>query len=792
MGFSVKFFQAKQFVLLLSVLFLSNVSAYIGDDSAYPNNNNNPQMSESHMFVDSIEVEGVERIPKETILSYLTFKKGDAVDRNAIDLSLKALFATELFADVNIQVDREIIKVIVKENPVINRIVFEGNKKLKEERLKNELQLRPRVVYTRNKVQKDVERLVEIYRQNGRYAAKIEPSVIELPQNRVDLVYKIDEGKVTEVRRISFLGNKHFSSSTLKEIIKTRESAWWRIMSSDDIYDPHRLEYDKELLREYYLAMGYAEFRIKSAIAELAPEKDGFYISFTIEEGSRYKINKVEVESHIKEIPGETLLKDVYTKVNAWYNAEDVNDTISLLTEKSGEMGYAFVDVKPRTELDRVNKKIDIIYEIGEGPKVFVEKIDIINNFRTLDKVIRREFLLVEGDAFNVSKLKDSKKRLEHVGIFEDVKVDHEEGSKPDQTIIKVDIQEKRTLDFNIAGGFSENEGILGKIELKESNFLGRGQEVGSSVLVSKRSKNFNVSFTEPYFLERDLLAGVDFFHTMTNNCNMNSYDIMSTGGNMRFGYNLADHIEQMWSYGLRRTNIYHIDKSASGFVKGQRKHTVVSEFGHAITFDYRDSRIDPRRGFFVNFSQDIAGAGGNTRYIRFSNSAGFYQPITNDIVLSLTGDLSYIQGIHQKYKDKQGKRKKGKFVDINNRFFLGGDSFRGFETGGIGPRDIFSEDLDALGGRRSSVNTAEIRFPIGLPEELRVSARIFTDVGFLDKAVEKGPGIRSHFKWRASSGVGMTWVTPMGPIRVDVGKPWLKDKFDKKKYVLFGFGTRF
>lgn len=774
MGFSVKFFQAKQFILLLFFLFLTDVNAHINDDVSY-----DQEVSEERVRVRAIEVEGIERIPKETILSYLTFKKGESVDRNAIDLSLKALFATELFADVNIDVNRETIIVKVKENPVINRIAFEGNSKLKEERLKNELQLRPRVVYTRNKVQSDVERLVEIYRQNGRYAAKVEPYVIELPQNRVDLVFKINEGKVTQVRRISFLGHKHFSTATLKEIIKTRESAWWRIMSSDDIYDPHRLEYDKELLREYYLAMGYPEFRIKSAIAELAPEKDGFYITFTIEEGSRYKVNKVDVESHIKEIPGEALLKDVYTKVNTWYNAEEVNATISLLTEKSGEMGYAFVDVKPRTELDRVNKKIDIIYEIGEGPKVFVEKIDIINNFRTLDKVIRREFLLAEGDAFNVSKLKDSKKRLEQVGIFEDVKVDHEEGSKPDQTVIKVDIQEKRTLDFNIAGGFSENEGILGKIELKESNFLGRGQEVGGAVTVSKRSKNFNVSFTEPYFLDRDLLAGVDFFHSRTNNCKESSYDIMSSGGSTRFGYDLADHIGQMWSYGLRRTKIYHIDKSASRFVKGQRRRAVISEIGHTLTFDYRDNRIEPNRGFFLSFTQEVAGLGGNTRYIRFSNSTGFYQPITNDIILSLTGELSYIQGIHQK-------------VDINNRFFLGGDSFRGFEVGGIGPRDIYSEDDDALGGRRSSVSTAEVRFPIGLPEELGVSARVFTDVGFLDKPVEKGPGIRSHFKWRAASGFGITWKTPMGPVRIDFAKPWLKDRYDLKKYVLFGFGTRF
>lgn len=750
---------------------LNSVNALAEFESSY-------EYYESSMRVSEIEVAGLERIPKETILSYLTFKKGDSVDRNAIDLSLKALFATELFADVNIKVDPGIIKIVVRENPVINRISFEGNQKLKEDRLKNELQLRPRVVYTRSKVQSDVERMVEMYRQNGRYAAKIEPYVIELPQNRVDLVFKIDEGKVTQVHKISFIGNKHFGSRTLREIIKTRESAWWRILSSDDVYDPHRLEYDKELLREYYLAMGYPEFRVKSAVAELSPEKDGFYLTFTLEEGERYRVRKVEVDSQVKEIPSQSLADDIYVKQDTWYNGEEVNATVSRLTEKAGEMGYAFVDVKPRTELDRPNKKIDVIFEIGEGPKVFVEKIDIINNFRTLDRVIRREFLLSEGDSFNVSKLKDSKKRLEYMGIFEDVKVDHEEGSKPDQTVIKVDIKEKRTLDFNIAGGFSETDKVLGKIDLKESNFLGKGQSLGASLQVSKRRKEANISFDEPYFLDRELLAGVDFFHSVTNYNKESAYDTVSTGGGFRLGYDLADHIGQMWSYNFKRSKLFNIDADASVFVVDSRRRQTVSEIGHHLTFDWRDNRIEPNRGVFFNFTQEIAGAGGNTRYLRFANSGGFYQPIIDNVVFSLTGEYGYIMGLNQK-------------VDINNRYFLGGESFRGFEVRGVGPRATFLDE-DSLGGRRYNANTAEIRFPLGLPDELGVSGRVFTDFGFLDKAVEKGPGIRSKFFMRASSGFGFTWKTPMGPVRIDFAKPWRKDKFDKKKYVLFGFGTRF
>lgn len=759
------------FFLLLTLLAPQLFAQSYGDPYAEPQGFYNPEI-----HVKTIRITGTERIPEETIHSYLTFSKGDKITRDDVDLSLKALFATELFADVKIDVLSSGIHIIVAENPVINRIVLQGNKKIKEDKILGELQSRTRNVYTRSRVQADVERLIEIYRQSGRFGAKVRPYVIKRPQNRVDLIFKIDEGETTKVHRISFLGNKKYTDGFLKEVIKTRESAWWRFLSSDDTYDPGRVEYDKELLREFYLDQGFAEFRVKSAVAELSPEKTGFYITFTIEEGEPYTVNQVNVISQIKEVPSEALMCHLKTKKGDLYSATLVNRTVNKITDVAGEYGYAFVDVRPQTELNRACKLIDITYNLGEGPKVFVERINIVGNFRTLDKVIRREFRLSEGDAFNADKVKTSEKRLRNLGIFEGVKIMPEEGSTPDQTVINVEIEEKRTLDFNIAGGFSASDSILGKVELKESNFLGRGQELGASIQISRKRREFNVSFIEPYFMERDLMAGIDLFFSRTNFHKESSYDIDNAGGSFRIGYDLAPNIGQIWSYTYRRTKLFNIDSYASRIVLNTRKRASISEIGHHLTFDYRDNRIDPRRGFFLDLSQDFAGLGGGSRYIRFVNSAGYYYPLSDNLVGLVKAECGFIRGIKQE-------------LDINNRFYIGGDSLRGFEIGGIGPRDLGSLDVDALGGRRYALATVEFKFPLGLPEELGVTGRVFTDFGSLDDSGEKGSTIRDRFFIRAASGFGITWVTPMGPIRLDYSIPWRKEKFDITKNFLPGFG---
>jgi outer membrane protein insertion porin family len=487
--------------------------------------------------LEGVVVQGNQRVEPETITSYLSIRQGDAFGVNDINESLKRLFATGLFADVTIRREGNFLIVQVVENPIINRIAFEGNLRVKDENLEQEVQLRPRVVYTRTRVQNDVKRILEVYRRNGRFGATVEPKIILLEQNRVDLVFEIDEGPLTAIERISFIGNRRYSDRTLKTEIFTRESAWYRFFSPADTYDPDQVAFDQESLRRFYLKNGYADFRVLSAVAELTPDKDAFFITFTISEGERYKFGKLDVVSKIAEIDPEPLKKLITVDEGDWYNAEELETTILELTTEVGNQGYAFVDIRPIVNRDRDESTISVTFEIQEGPRVFVERIDIGGNVRTLDRVIRREFRVVEGDAFNAAKLNRSKQRIRNLGFFSRVDVTNEPGSSPDKTVVKVDVAEQSTGELGLAAGYSTNEGVLANLTLSERNLLGKGQHLRASVSVSKLKQQFDISFTEPYFLGRNLKAGVDLFHTTNDNSRFSSYDSTRTGAGLRLGY---------------------------------------------------------------------------------------------------------------------------------------------------------------------------------------------------------------------------------------------------------------
>ncbi|MFQ5954043.1 MAG: outer membrane protein assembly factor BamA, partial [Kiloniellales bacterium] len=427
-------------------------------------------------IVEEIRVDGNQRIEAETVRSYMAVKVGDQFDPQKVNQSLKDLFATGLFADVTLRREGTVLVVHVVENPIINRLAFEGNTRITDETLEQEVQLRPRQVYTRTKIQNDVKRILEVYRRSGRFAATVEPKVIQLPQNRVDLAFEIDEGPVTGVSRINFIGNDNFSDSKLRSVIQTKETRWWRIFSTEDNYDPDRLTFDRELLRRFYLSEGYADFRVVSAVAELTPDRRDFFITFTVEEGERYKFGKVEIVSQFEDLDLEALQREIKTFEGDDYNADLVEESIDNLTDAVGDLGFAFVDIQPLIDRDRENRVIDLTYEIQEGPRVFVERIDIIGNFRTLDEVIRREFLLVEGDAFSTAKLRRSRQRINNLGFFSKVELTTIPGSAPDKTIIQVEVEEQSTGELSIGAGFSTEDGPLGDISIRERNLLGKGQ----------------------------------------------------------------------------------------------------------------------------------------------------------------------------------------------------------------------------------------------------------------------------------------------------------------------------
>ena len=724
-----------------------------------------------------ILVIGNQRIEAVTIVNYMGIKLGDRIDQTRINSILKKLYATGLFSDVSIVLDGQTVVAKVSENPVINQIAFEGNQDISDETLESEIQLRTRVVYTRSKVQSDTKRILEIYRRSGRFAAQVNPKIIKLPENRVDLVFEIVEGDVTRVSRINFIGNNIFSDSTLQGVILTQEKRWYRFFSTDDTYDPDRLAYDRELLRRYYLKNGYVDFRVVSAVAELTPNQSSFFITFTLDEGQRYRIGEVDVESRITELQDKDLMSDVETDPGDWYDSGEIDETIGNLTETAGDAGYAFVDVRTKIKRDREAKKIGIKYIINEGKRIYVERINIIGNQRTLDKVIRREMKLVEGDAFNAAKLRRSRQLIRSLGIFEKVDINNVPGSAPDRTNITVQVAEKATGELSIGAGFSSTDGPLGNISIRERNLLGRNQDLKLSFQISSRTQEIDLSFTEPYFLDRKLAAGFDIFRIEKDYQDESGFDERSTGFSLRAGYDLIGDLFQLWNYTLRYDEITDVSSTASTFITEKQKKTLTSAIGHSLLYDMRNDRVDPSDGYLLKLETTYAGLGGDANYFRNVATAGYWYPFAPQWIGSVKFKAGNITGV-------------GSDIAITERFFIGGEEIRGFATSGIGPRDKNTQD--ALGGNSYFVNKFELTFPTGLPKELGISGLIFSDMGTLTGIDADGSSLVDTGNLRLSVGIGAAWRSPFGPIQATIAQALLKDSEDEVEAFRFSFGTRF
>ena len=735
------------------------------------------QIGQPTQRVTEIRVEGSQRIEPETVRSYMTIRPGDALDPVEMDKALKSLFATGLFADVNMRQEGGAIVVRVVENPIINRVAFEGNRRMEDKDLQNEIQLRPRVVYTRSRVQRDVQRIIDIYRRSGRFAVTVDPKVIQLPQNRVDLVFEINEGPLTKIRRITFVGNKRFSDDRLRDVVQTKESAWYRFLSTNDVYDPDRLTFDRELLRRHYLKNGYADFRVVSAVAELAPTRTEFFVTFTVEEGERYKFGNIDVQTGLRNLDPARLDEFVEVKEGDWYDADAVEATINKITDAVGVLGYAFVEIRPRVRRSRENLTIDVTFDIQEGPRVFVERVDIVGNLRTEDRVVRREIRLVEGDAFNSAKLRQSRRNIQNLGFFDKVEVTNVPGSTPDRTVLKVEVRERSTGELSFGAGISTTIGLLGDVSIRERNLLGRGQDLRLALRLGERLSSLDLSFTEPYFLDRPLSAGFDVFNTRRDFQRQASFDKEELGFALRSGYQITTDLRQSWRYTLRRDEIKNVGSDASLFVKEQAGKATTSLIGQSLLYDKRDNRIDPTDGYFVRVGTDFAGLGGTVTYVRGLLEGTYYYPVADQYVLSVSSQVGRIVGI-------------GETVRIGDRFFVGGENLRGFDDAGVGPRDRVSED--ALGGTMYYTGSVELSFPLGLPSEFAILGKAFADFGSLWDAETPIATDTDTKSIRASVGVGLAWRSPFGPIRVDFAKPVIKENFDVTEIVRFSFGTRF
>jgi outer membrane protein insertion porin family len=731
--------------------------------------------------VGEIRVEGIQRIDPETVRSYMSIRAGDPFDPERVDRSLKSLFGTGLFSDVSIRREGANLIVRVVENPIINRLAFEGNDQLDDETLNAEVQLAPRQVYSRTRVQSDVKRIVELYRADGRFAAKVEPKIIRQSQNRVDLVFEIDEGPATKIRKISFIGNERFTDSRLRSIIQSQESGLMNyltlsFLTGAGIYDPDLLTFDRELLLRFYRSQGFADFRVVSAVAELSRNRRDFFVTFTIEEGQRYRFGSIEISSRLKELDVSKLTSALKMKQGEWYNSKLVESTVSGLTDAVGNFGFAFVDIKPGFKRNREKRIIEMTFEIGEAPRVFVERIDVKGNFRTFDRVLRREFRLAEGDAFNTVRFRRSRDRLRNLGFFKKVEVKKTEGSSNDKVVIDVRVEEQSTGTFSVGGGFSSTEGIISQIALSERNLLGKGQQGRLSFKLGSEVQEFQLGFTEPFFLDRNISAGFDIFQTFRRKRDSINFEEQNTGFRLKSGFEYDEHLRQGLSYNLRSTKITDIDAEASLFIKEQEGTTVTSSIGQALTYDRRDSRLAPREGHVMRVMNEFAGLGGDARFIKTDLSAAQYFPIGEKWVASIRGKLGYIFGI-------------GEDVRINDRFFLGGDSFPGFRRFGVGPRDVVTNDT--LGGNFLYTVTSELSFPLG-GKDFEFRGYLFSVAGGLGGLDSSGPGINEGGGLRLSMGVGLGITTPFGPLRLDLAKAVVKEDFDETENIKFSVGTRF
>jgi len=726
--------------------------------------------------VEQIRVEGAQRIEAETVRSYISFRRGDTINAASLDKSLKDLFRTGLFRDVIVRRETGAVIVRVVENPVVNRLAFEGNTRISDEILTDEVRLRSRFVYTQSRVQSDVQRIIDLYRRGGRFAARVEPKVIQLEQNRVDLVFEIEEGKLTEIRKVAFVGNKRFSDSALRGVVQTKESTWWRFFGRDT-YDPDRLTFDRELLRKHYLANGYADFRVVSAVAELTTDQQGFFITFTVEEGERYKFGKINVTTALRDLNPDQLREHLVVVEGEWYDANAMEKSVGNLSDAAGELGYAFVDVRRRVRRIRDKRLMHITFNVREGPRVFVERINITGNVRTEDGVIRREFQLIEGDAFNTAKLRRSHRRISNLGFFEKVEIDNVPGSAPDKTVINVEVQEKSTGEISFGAGFSSAVGLLGDVSLRERNLVGKGQDIRLSVRLAARQQRLDLSFTEPYFLDKNLSAGVDVFNNARDLQRESSFDRESVGMALRIGYRISEHWSQRWQYSLRQDNVTEVAENASLAIREQEGEFVTSSIGQTLTYDTRDSRFATKKGVLFSYSNEFAGLGGDNKFIKSGLKGTVFYPFSDDIIGSASAATGYVFGIDDD-------------VRIVNRFFMGGNDLRGFDNSGVGPRDIGTGD--AVGGKWFYSGSLQVRFPLGLPNEFGIRGRLFSDLGSLGGVDGDIGAVTDTGSLRASVGVGLAWNSPFGPLSFDFAKAVQKEDFDDTEIFRFSLGTSF
>ncbi len=796
----------------------------------------------------SIAVVGNRRVEASTIRSY--FKPvGGRLGPVQIDNALKELYATGLFQDVRISQGGGRITVTVVENPVINRVSFEGNKKVKDEQLTLEVQSKPRGTFSRPQVQADVQRIVDIYRRNGRFDIRVVPKIIDLPNGRVDLVFEITEGGKTGVKEVNFVGNKAYSSYRLRDQIKTAQGNLLSFLQNNDIYDPDRMEADRNLLRRFYLKHGYIDVRIIAAVAEYDPGQKGFVITFTIEEGEQYHFGKISVDSNVRGLTPAMLESKLKARSGRVYNAVAVEKSVEDMTIEAARRGFPFVNVTPRADRNSQARSINITFFANEGVRSYIERINVTGNTRTRDYVIRREFDIAEGDAYNRALIDRAERRLKNLNFFKTVKITSEPGSAPDRVVVNVAVEERSTGDFSVSGGYSTSDGFLGEVSISERNLLGTGIYARAALQYGQRARGFQLSFAEPFFLGYRMVFGVDIFAKQTLASSYASYDTKTYGGSLRLGFQLREDFGLQLRYSIYKQDItlpdqlkncnnvnpnfgtsrpatYPTPDNPNGLIippdtpdcyqDGEaslpvkydlaKGTSLTSLVGYSLIYNSLDNNLNPTSGLFAELKQDFAGVGGDVNFIRTTGELRSYYEVLPDMI-----GVLHLQG---GYIAPWG----GKQLRFLDNFQMGPNLVRGFAPSGIGPRDITpGTNHDALGGTMYWGASFEVQTPIYfIPKEMGVKLAAYVDAGSLwnytgvtswgnathppDVALQcRGPGgslISNCYSdenvIRTSVGLGLIWKSPFGPLRFDYAFPLVQGKWDKVQQFRFGGGTSF
>jgi outer membrane protein insertion porin family len=739
-------------------------------------------------IVSAIEISGNRSVTQEDIRSRLTFGSGDLYDPRRIDQSLKALFATGLFSDVRFDRRGADVLVSVVERPVIAKIAFEGNSAVDKSKLEPLVQLKPRARYTPAQAHADALRIRDYYRGQGRLMTSVDPKLNEQANGQVEVVFLIRESEVSKVDRISFVGNRAFSERQLRDVITTSQSGWFDILKTAAFYDPERIKQDRELLLRHYRKHGFPDARVVSAEATKTADGTGYIVQFTIDEGERYTFRPAAIKTTVAKVDTAALQSSVLIKPGSAFDQEQIDKSVENITLALGKQGYPFVEVRPSPVRDAATHTMEVGFRLAEGPHIYVERIDIVGNTKTKDSVIRRQLRIAEGDPVNAFLLERERARVQALGFFKSVVLKRQMGSGPDKVVLTIEVVETETRDLDFGVGYSTSEGIAGDISLTERNLFGNGQILRVKVVGGATRFQTEVGFTEPRLLGSNVSGGFDLFYKDLDFTQQASYKTEKIGGDLRLGFPISDQWTVGTNYTLQRNKIYDVGANASaaikeavpGFPDATSSTYYTSSVGYSLTYDTRNDKKRPTSGVYYTLSQDLAGAGGDVRYIRSVGEARSYYALTDDVTLVGRATGGDIVGWG------------GQDVRLLDLFYKGNESVRGFALSGIGPRDTLSANQDALGGKMFFSTTTELLFPIpGVPNDLGLRGAVFTDAGSLwgvNKTAATLPGLAGNaFAMRASAGVGLGWDSPLGNLRADYAFPMVKQTYDKTQPLSFG-----